>query len=323
MRARLATAPVTWGVTEFPDWGPRLEYATVLDQMAACGYEGTELGPLGYLPTDPDRLAEELAARGLELVGAFVPLVLRDPAALPQEREKVRTTARLLQRLRAEVIILADAGDDERRRIAGRPEETARRGLTPEEWPGYAARLEELARLAREEFGLLASFHSHGGTYIENPSEIEALLERTSADLIGFCLDTGHVAFGGGDPVALARRYRSRLNHLHLKDIDLTRLGRLLSQGAGYLDAARGDVFVALGRGQLDLDALMEVLAGYQGWVVVEQDRVVRPGTDPSQSARESLEFLRARLRVEPPDGGSPPGSRPGSGPGSPRPTGR
>lgn len=308
MRARLATAPVTWGVTEFPEWGPRPEYGTVLDQMAACGYEGTELGPLGYLPSDPDRLAEELAARGLELAGAFVPLVLRDPTALPQEREKVRATAQLLERLGAGVIILADAGDDERRRIAGRPAETARLGLTREEWPGYVSRLEELARRAFEEFGLRASFHSHGGSYIENPSETEALLERTSADLIGFCLDTGHIAFGGGDPVDLARRYRSRLNHLHLKDIDLTRLNHLLSQGAGYLDAARGDVFVALGRGQLDLDALMEVLAGYQGWIVVEQDRVVRPGTDPSRSARESLEFLRARLRVEPAEGGPDPG---------------
>lgn len=297
MTARLATAPVTWGITEFPDWGPQLEYTTVLDQMAACGYEGTELGPLGYLPSDPNQLAAELEARGLALVGAFVPLALRDPDALPQGAKDVRTTARLLQRLGARVIILSDAGDETRRRIAGRPEETARHGLAAGEWPGYVARLEELARIAWEEYGLSASFHSHGGTYVENPSEIARLLEETDPDVIGFCLDTGHVAFGGGDPVALALRYRSRINHIHLKDIDLGRLQQVLREGASYLDAARNDVFVPLGRGALDLDRLLEALAGYHGWIVVEQDRVIRPGTNPAESARESLEFLRARLQ--------------------------
>lgn len=298
MNVRLGNAPISWGVCEIPGWGPQLPYERVLSEMRAAGYEGTELGPWGFLPTDPDVLARALASRGLAMAAAFVPLNLKDAAAYVEGETQVRETATLLQRLGARDILLADAGDEMRFRVAGRPDQTRAHGLTEQEWAGFASRLERLAQICRFDYGLTPSFHAHAGAYIENPDEIRTLLERTDPHLLKFCLDTGHVAFGGGDPVEIARTYAPRLGYVHLKDIDLPRLRALLAEGKDYVATAQQDVFVEFGRGSLDLRAILDALeaAGYEGWVIVEQDRVVQADTDTFSSAKRSREYLRALL---------------------------
>ena len=298
MKIRIGNAPISWGVCEIPGWGPRLPYERVLDEIRAAGYEGTELGPWEFLPTDPRHLTEALG--GLAMAAAFVGLELRKPEAYEDCENRVRETAQLLQRLGAQHILLADAGDARRFEVAGRPNLTREHGLTPQEWPGYVERLERLARMCLSEYGLVPCFHPHGGTYIENVDEIGRLLAGTDPELIWLCLDTGHVAFGGGDPVGVAREHAARLGYLHLKDIDLTRLRALLREGRDHVSAAKQDVFVELGRGSLDLTALLEVLkaSGYTGWIVVEQDRVVQEDADTLGSARRSREYLRQALGV-------------------------
>jgi inosose dehydratase len=298
MTIRVGSAPISWGVCEIPGWGPQLPVDRVLDEMRDAGYEGTELGPWGFLPTDPVALATALTRRALAMVAAFVPLTLKDPAAYGESETQVRATAALLQRLGAQYILLADAGDETRYRVAGRPDLVRAHGLGALEWAGYAARLEALAQICRFEYGLIPCFHAHAGSYIEHPDEVATLLARTDQHLVRFCLDTGHVAFGGGDPVDVARRYSTRIGHVHLKDIDLPRLRALLAEGQNYVSAAQQDVFVELGRGSLDLSALIAVLrdAGYDGWIIVEQDRVVSAGTDTLASARQSRAVLRDRF---------------------------
>jgi inosose dehydratase len=300
MAVRVGGAPISWGVCEIPGWGPQLPVDRVLDELQAAGYAGTELGPWGFLPTDPTALAAALGRRGLALAGAFVPLALRDPGEYTRCEESVRHTAALLQRLGAAHILLADAGDPARHEVAGRPELTAARGLSAQEWVGYTRRLEQLAQICRFDYGLVPCFHSHGGTYVESPAEIATLLERTDPHLLKFCLDTGHVAFGGGDPLEIARRHAARIGYVHLKDIDLPRLRGLLRDGQTYVGAARQDVFVELGRGSLDLPALYQALldSGYDGWIIVEQDRVVTAQTDTLGSARRNRAYLRERLGI-------------------------
>jgi inosose dehydratase len=113
--------------------------------------------------------------------------------------------------------------------------------------------------------------------------------------LVKLCLDTGHIAFGGGDPVALATRHAGRIGHVHLKDIDQERLRALLEAGNDYVAAAQSDVFVELGAGSLDLAAIFQALAGasYDGWIIVEQDRVATAHTDTAGSARRNREYVR------------------------------
>jgi inosose dehydratase len=295
---RIGSAPISWGICEIPGWGPQLAYERVLDEIREAGFEGTELGPWGFLPTDPAALATALAQRGLAMAGAFVPLALRDPGAYADGERQVRETAALLSHLQARHILLADAGDAHRAAIAGRPEQTRAQGLEPREWVGYAARVERLAQICRFDYGLTPCFHPHGGTYIEHPDEIRMLMDRTDPHLLKLCLDTGHVAFGGGDPLVVARTFATRVGYVHLKDIDLTRLRSLLAGGKTYADAARQDVFVELGTGSLDLPALLRGLidGGYDDWIIVEQDRVVQPGTDTLGSAKRNREYLRIWL---------------------------
>ena len=254
---RVGNAPISWGVCEIPGWGPQLPYDRVLEEMARAGYEGTELGPWGYLPTEPESLAGVLQAKGLAMAAAFVPVDLRQPGRLEREKENVRAVASLLQALGARHILIADSGDPMRMSVAGRIDKTRAAGLTAEQWRYMAHSLEEIARLCQE-FGLELCIHSHGGSYIENPDEIHRLCELTDPSLVKLCLDTGHIAFGGGDPLEIARAYAGRIGHVHLKDIRLDLLAKSLADGRDYVAAAQGDVFVPLGSGDVDLPGIFD-----------------------------------------------------------------
>lgn len=297
---RIGNAPISWGICEIPDWGPQLPYRRVLEEMAAAGYQGTELGPWGYFPTDPVELKELLDESGLAMAAAFVPLNLREEGRLEIELEQVKATATLLKRLGAGHIVLSDGGDARRQAIAGRLEETQRSGLSQEQWKLMGRALDEISRVVLD-MGLVPSFHSHGGTYVENPDEIARLAEATSPDLLKLCLDTGHIAFGGGDPVEMFRTYRDRIGHVHLKDIREDLLRENLAKGYDYVASARGDVFVELGQGTVDIEGIVQVLkeAGYSGWIIVEQDRVVRDEREDSLAApAASRRYLRERFSL-------------------------
>ncbi|MGH2351985.1 MAG: sugar phosphate isomerase/epimerase family protein, partial [Chloroflexota bacterium] len=139
----LAAAPITWGVCELPGWGVELPYGRVLDEMAAAGFRGTELGPHGYLPSDPDRLRQALRTRGLSLVGAFCPLALQEPERAAESLRAGQTLAHLLSDLECPTLVAADAGDDRRRAIAGRV--TAADALPDDNWRRFGDRLADLA----------------------------------------------------------------------------------------------------------------------------------------------------------------------------------
>ena len=297
MSIRIGTAPVSWGVMEIDSWGARKRYEDVLDEMAAAGYVGTELGPYGYFPTDSKQLIDELSARGLSMVSGFVPLPLahrqRHPSVIPE----VMNIAQLLSETGSRVIVLADEMNEARMSVAGRV--TDEDGLDPDSWSCAVELLTELAQRCRE-VGLATVFHHHAGTYIETPGEIEQLCAATDSDLIGLCLDTGHYFYGGGNPLDAVRRYKSRIRHLHLKDVRPSVLESVRRDRIGYLDAVRGGVFCELGEGAVDFRSVLEELEkyGFHGWAIFEQD--VDPATAgaPSASALRSREYLRREIGV-------------------------
>lgn len=292
---KLANAPVSWGVSEATG-GRQPAPALMLGELAATGYRGTELGPLGYLPSDPEALRAALAAHGLALVGAFCPVTLHDPARAQAGIAEADRIIALLAAAGAAVLVLAEAGDPSRKAVAGRVPADGSAGFDEAAWRRFADGAETIARRAAEQ-GLITAFHPHAATYIETPSEVDALLERTDPSLVGLCLDTGHAVYGGGDPVAMARRHGPRIRHVHLKDM---RRGVLERAAAGELDfaaAVAAGVFAPLGAGDVDLTGTLGVLReiGYDGWLVVEQDRVIGPDDPPSASrddAARSLAYL-------------------------------
>ena len=294
-RIRIGTAPISWGACEIPKWGDQLPFAQVLDEMAECGYEGTELGPWSYLPTDPIALRLELRSRGLTLAGAFCPVTLHDRDRRAASLRSARETIDLLVAAGAPVLVLADAGDERRAAIAGRVPADGSSGFSHAEWRRFSDGVNEIARRAREH-GLVTAFHPHAATYVERPEEITRLMRDTDPALVGLCLDTGHVAYGGGDPAEVARTHARRIRHVHLKDLRREVRAEAVQRHLDFREAVGMDVFAPLGDGSLDLRATLNALsvAGYEGWLIVEQD--VRLGVStrasPLRDAKRSRAFL-------------------------------
>jgi len=297
MGIKIGTAPVSWGIMEVEGWDGRVAYGRVLDEMAEAGYEGTELGPYGYLPSEPERLLAELSSRGLRLVSAFVPLHLAEPQRHEAGFREAIKVAGLLARAEARLIVLAGDMTEARMAVAGRVIEE-RDGMNEQHWQCAVEILTRIAKACRE-LGLATAFHHHAGTLVETPNEIERLCENTDPALIGLCLDTGHFFYGGGDPVEAVRKYGPRIWHLHLKDVRLPVLESVRREGVGFLEAVRRDVFCELGEGAVDFPRITQGLmnCGYDGWAVVEQDvDTDQPGVQPFESAVRSRRYLREAI---------------------------
>jgi inosose dehydratase len=289
MQVRMSTAPGTWGVEAQGDPG-NPPWSLLLSEIADLGFEGTELGPLGYLPERPGRLREELAARSLALAAGFVMEPFHEAARRARILEVARRTCALLRDAGGRRLILIEALVPGRARCAGRSDEAPR--LDGRRWRDMVRLIDEVADVARDE-ELDVVFHPHVGTYVEFADELARLMDDVD-DGIGLCLDTGHAAYAAMDPVDLLRVYGERVRHVHLKDLRGDVIARGHAAGLGFADAVAAGAFCALGSGDVDFASVRTALdeVGYRGWATVEQDRL--PG-DPraSQDARTSLEHLR------------------------------
>ena len=293
MPIRIATAPVSWGIMEMSEFAWRRSSEDVLDEIAASGYVGTELGPYGFLPTDAAQLKQTLVKRKLSLLGAFVPLPLTDAQRYEDGLQSALQVAELLSEAGAPLLVLAAEMDRRRMEIAGAV--TDADGLTPDQWSRAAEMVTSVARQARA-FGLRSVFHHHAGTYIETPRELDRLLSLTDPDLLGVCLDTGHYYYGGGDPLECVRQHAGRIWHLHLKDVRGEVLDQVRREKLPYLEAVRQGLFCELGQGAVDITGVLRELeqSGFDGWAVVEQDiDPDQPGIQPAESAARSRAYLR------------------------------
>ena len=291
---RIAAAPVSWGVSELQDLPAEITPEIVLDQMVEAGYVGTELGPPGFLG-EGAVIRERLGWRHLELVGAFSPSRFSRAEHAGEDMAALSGVLDLLDEATPDAgspgspgghlarpkVVLADASvEPDRLAFAGRIAEH------PDTWlpePRLRTLVEGIDRAAElcERRGFDVVLHPHAGSYIETDAEIRAVLEQLDRSLVGLCLDTGHVALGGADPAALARDYRDRLRHVHLKDLDRGVLEQVGRAGGDLGELLRRGVFTELGTGQAGVGSVIETLLGldYRGWMVVEQDRITATAT--------------------------------------------
>jgi inosose dehydratase len=283
---------------------PNPPYGRILDEIARAGYEGTELGPYGYLPTQPAALDRELKARRLGLGSSFVALPLEDASRRAASVEHARRVARLLATQGVGELILADDEDPERARIAGRVAEDGHDGWSDAQWREAAATAEAVAKALRDELRMRVVVHHHAGTFVETPAEIDRLLASTDADLVGLLLDTGHCVYGGGDPLDVLKRHRSRVRYVHAKDARPDELSRVRTSDVTMAEAWKRGVFCPLGEGVVDFPRVVETLRSneYDGWLIVEQDVVPdaqgRLSPEPFESARKSRAYLRDKAGV-------------------------
>ncbi|MFU8875026.1 sugar phosphate isomerase/epimerase family protein [Micromonospora sp. SL4-19] len=285
---RIAGAPISWGVCEVPGWGYQLAPEVVLRQMRELGLAATEFGPDGFLPDDPRAKAAVLAEYGLAAVGQFVPVVLHDPSHDPLP-EVERAVAGLVA-ARASTIVIAAA--------TGRVGYDDRPVLDRSGWALLLRNLDRITDVATAS-GLVATLHPHVGTMVESGQETQRVLADSR---IGLCLDTGHLLIGGGDPVAISQRHPGRIAHTHLKDVRLDWARRVQSGEATYTEAVAGGMYVPLGRGDVDIQAIVAALEGngYAGWYVLEQDTILSGSPvagaagDPVADVRTSMAHLGA-----------------------------
>jgi len=282
---RVANAPCSYGAFEItvgvlPDVP---DAATVLAAIETAGYEGTELGPPGYLGST-DTLRGRLEQHRLTLVGGYIPIRFTEPDHWDEDLAAMGRTLDLFAAGdgAGAKAVLADAGSDERIRFPGRAASDRSIGLDDAGWQRLAKGVERAADVGRER-GFEPTFHHHTATFVEAPWEIERLLELTD---VGLLLDTGHLALGGGDPSAALRDWGGRINHLHIKDVRNDVLAGVIADGADMPEAWRRGVFCELGTGDVDLDRFFAELArsGYAGWLVVEQDMVPQSSQDAANA---------------------------------------
>jgi inosose dehydratase len=272
---RLASAPCTWGVWERTVGRDDLiPPERMLETVRGLGYEGIELGPPGYFGEEPAEVVERLARHGLQLVGAFAPLRIADEDGFEDDLAFYdRTIATLAESGACGPVVLAADENEARLAAAGRPDAARAAALPRDEFLRAAERVERAARRALDA-GVAATFHPHTGTHVESPAEVTALLEHTDPEVVKLCFDTGHTVVGGGDPVELARTARHRIAHLHLKDVDPRVLGGVRDGRLSVAEAWEQGLFCAFGDGAVDFGAVLAELEGFEGWTVIEQDRV-------------------------------------------------
>jgi inosose dehydratase len=255
-----------------------------------CGYDGTELGPPGYLGGG-ERVASLLHEACLRLAGSFMMFRLsRDE----EFRDDLRSLDGDLAELRLAagdnelpIVLLADAfgAEPDRMRFAGAIEQHPETWLSPARTRLLVANLQRTAYRCRE-LGFACSLHPDYGSYIETEREISSVLESVDPDLLGLCLDTGNVAFAGSRPLELLKRYMPVVNHVHLKDIDRQLLAKVQLDGQGVEGAWDAGVFCEIGSGDAQIPECLQELEryGYEGWLVVEHERPLGDGWSLEQA---------------------------------------
>ena len=279
----IANAPCSWGIA-YPT-GNAVIWQLYLDEVAAAGYRGTELGPFGFLPKDPPLLQDELAKRDLVIVGATHVHTFGDTASGPVLMQTLGELAPLLVSLGAQHLVIMDesnwypVGEEGVLDAAG--------------WAGLTQMVRDAQKLIEGEFGLKLSFHPHIGTAVERESQIDLLLAETDIDL---CFDTGHHAFWYQDPLAYMERVFPRIAYMHLKNVDGAVRQRILDGQLSIADSYGAGVMCALPDGVVDIRAIMRLLAerGFTGPIVVEQDMAANATETPLQLATRNLAYMSA-----------------------------
>ncbi|MEM9232112.1 MAG: TIM barrel protein [Pseudomonadota bacterium] len=291
MSIRIGNAPCSWGV-EFAGDPRNPPWQQVLKDCAGAGYTGIELGPVGFMPEDPQILGPALADHGLELIGGVVFRPFHDPDAWDDVLDGAQRTCKALQAHGAQHLVLIDSISPRRAPTAGRAAEAEQ--MDTAEWGAYVDRIRSVAKIGAEEHGLTVGIHAHAAGFMDFEPELERLLAQVDETLLKICFDTGHHSYAGFDPVAFMRRHIDRISYMHFKDIDPAVKADVIAKRTGFYDACGQGIFCNLGQGDVDFPTVRQVLldAGFAGWCTVEQDCDPTLEVDPIGDAKANRTYL-------------------------------
>jgi inosose dehydratase len=289
-RLRLGSCPDSWGVW-FADDPKQTPWQRFLDELAEAGYRWLELGPYGYLPTDPARLREEVDRRGLRVSGQAVFGALHNPDQWEADLRDARQVAELVTAMGASHMVLLPAGFRDLDGTWLGPRE-----LDEDAWRTLVGRTGELGRILKQEYGVSAVFHPHADSYVGTQPQVERFLQETDPAGVNLCLDTGHIAYYEGDNVELIRRYPDRIGYLHLKQADPAVVQQVKAEDLWFAEAVRRGVMCEPPKGEPDTEALLDAVDQYLDgdlFAIVEQDLYPCDPDVPLPIASRTCQYLR------------------------------
>jgi inosose dehydratase len=293
-RLRLGTCPDSWGVW-FADDPLQTPWERFLNEVAEVGYEWLELGPYGYLPTDPARLSEELSRRGLKVAGGTVHGFsgLHRPGDWPDIVRITRRVSALTAAVggRHVVFVPVPGYRDDKTGAYLEPAE-----LDDEQWRTMIRATDELGKLVSEEYGLRLQFHPHADSHVETQKQTERFLDQTDPDYVSLCLDTGHLAYRHADNVAIIRQYAGRIGYVHIKQIDPAIVAKADRDDLAFGQAVAMGASCEPPAGEPEVEAVSQALRelGRDMFVVIEQDMYPTDFDKPKPIAERTYRYLRS-----------------------------
>ena len=287
---KLGTAPDSWGVW-FPDDPQQVPWTRFLDELVEAQYHWVELGPHGYLPTDAETLRGEVESRGLEVSGAGVFGGLHNPTKYEADLADARRVSDLVSQVGGRYLIyLPDGYTNLEGDIVGPT------SLTNEEWSLLTSRMNTVGKIVLEEFGVHLVFHSHADSHVGTEEEIARLLNDTDDRYVNLCLDTGHVAYCGGDNLRVIEQWGPRVKYVHLKQVDPDILREVREEKLGFAPAVRRGVMCEPPRGIPDMPPLVAALEQLESplFAIVEQDMYACPMDAPLPIATRTRQYFNS-----------------------------
>ena len=287
---RIGTAPDSWGVW-FPEDPKQVPWARFLDEVVEAGYEWIELGPFGYLPTDPNQLGDELGSRGLKLsAGTVFTGFHKGEDQWKRAWDQALSVAGLVSQLGAEhLVVIPDLW-----RSDATNEVLEARTLDDEQWKKLAAGHDRLGKALLEEFGIKQQFHSHADSHVGTTREVERFLTETDDRYTNLCLDTGHFSYYGGDSLRLIEEHPSRIGYLHLKQVDPGLLFDVLKNDIPFAEAVAQEIMVEPPLGVPPFGPIIERVAALDPQIfgIVEQDMYGCSVDRPFEIARRTRDHI-------------------------------
>ncbi len=287
MAVRIGINPLTWTNDDMPELGGDTPLETCLSEAKQAGYDGMELG--NKFPRKADLLRPIMARHGLAVVSGWYSARLRERDAAA-EIAAMQDHLALHKAMGCTAMVFAEVSGavhgEKGTPLSKRPR------MSDAEWTQFTSRIGEVARYLAGQ-GVALAYHHHMGTVVETAGEIDRLMASTGPE-VGLLLDTGHLTYAGGDPLACAKQHAGRIVHVHCKDIRRGVLEQAKAADWPFLKAVLAGVFTVPGDGMVDYPSLFAVLAKrrYAGWLVVEAEQ------DPAKAhpltyARMGNDYLR------------------------------
>ena len=291
MSIKLANSPCSWGV-DYADAASNPDWKKVTKEIVEAGYNYSELGPYGYMPTNVEEIQSHIDSINLKIVGGFI----FDNLHISKEHDfinkKIIKTCDLLKKLKAEFYVIIDHLDVKRMTASGK--NTIACQLDLSEYKLLVGFLKKISKICYENYGLKPVLHPHAGTYIENELEIENIINDVDFQYMGICIDTAHLYYCGVDACKTIQKYSNLIMHIHFKDVNQDVLNLVHNNNLDFDTAVKNQVFCPLGTGIINFKKIINLLndINYNGYATIEQDIDPDEGLDPINYAMRSLSYL-------------------------------